>query len=242
MQDVATAGTFVDDLKGKKATVFAQDNAFGQGNLAAVKAALGAKGAMADAILVPEDVTEFTPFARQLIHTKPACRHHEVTAAQGLEPCGPEPSGRTASATLSLSRAPVIAATPRSAVRNDDEHTPPRSACPARRRPADRWARAGLGRTFQTSSLFTVLSVEENVRIAANALEEVELQHKAGARAGDLSHGDKRKVEIALLLATSPSVILLDEPMAGVGSGDVPGSRAHRADGRTPHGSDLGAG
>ena len=112
MQDVATAGTFVDDLKGKKATVFAQDNAFGQGNLAAVKAALGAKGAMADAILVPEDVTEFTPFARQLIHTKPACRHHEVTAAQGLEPCGPEPSGRTASATLSLSRAPVIAATP----------------------------------------------------------------------------------------------------------------------------------
>lgn len=71
MQDVATAGTFVDDLKGKKVTVFAQDNAFGQGNLAAVKAVLGAKGAVADAILVPEDVTEFTPFARQLIDAKP---------------------------------------------------------------------------------------------------------------------------------------------------------------------------
>lgn len=71
MQDVATAGTFVDDLNGKKVTVFAQDNAFGQGNLAAVKAVLGAKGAVADAILVPEDVTEFTPFARQLIDSKP---------------------------------------------------------------------------------------------------------------------------------------------------------------------------
>lgn len=38
-----------------------------------------------------------------------------------------------------------------------------------------------------------------------------------------LSHGDKRKLEIAMLLATEPRVILLDEPMAGVGSGDVPG-------------------
>ncbi len=124
-------------------------------------------------------------------------------------------------------------------------------------------ANAGLGRTFQTSSLFPGLSVEENVRIAAqaklggslsilrfprsgdeagrvaaNALDEVELSHRSGARAGDLSHGDKRKVEIAMLLATSPSVILLDEPMAGVGSGDVPGlsaiiSRMHKESGRT---------
>ncbi|MFD1211022.1 substrate-binding domain-containing protein [Arthrobacter sp. GCM10027362] len=71
LQDVATAGTFVDDLKGKKVVVFAQDNAFGQGNLAAVKAVLGAKGATVDSVLVPEDATEFTPFARQLIDAKP---------------------------------------------------------------------------------------------------------------------------------------------------------------------------
>lgn len=71
LQDVATAGTFVDDLKGKKVTVFAQDNAFGQGNLAAVQAVLGAEGAEVNDILVPEDVTEFTPFARQLIDSKP---------------------------------------------------------------------------------------------------------------------------------------------------------------------------
>jgi branched-chain amino acid transport system substrate-binding protein len=71
LQDVATAGTFVEDLKGKKVVVFAQDNAFGQGNLAAVKAVLGGKGATVDSVLVPEDATEFTPFARQLIDAKP---------------------------------------------------------------------------------------------------------------------------------------------------------------------------
>lgn len=71
LQDVATAGTFVDDLKGKKVLVFAQDNAFGQGNLAAVEAVLGAQGATVEKVLVPEDATEFTPFARQLIDAKP---------------------------------------------------------------------------------------------------------------------------------------------------------------------------
>ncbi len=124
-------------------------------------------------------------------------------------------------------------------------------------------ARAGLGRTFQTSSLFNGLSALENVRLAAQAklggslsltrfprkgdqataiaeekLEEVGLAHHAATDAGVLSHGDKRKLEIAMLLATEPSVILLDEPMAGVASGDVPGlteviRNLHRGHGRT---------
>jgi len=109
-------------------------------------------------------------------------------------------------------------------------------------------ARAGLGRTFQTSSLFPKLSVLENVRLAAQVslggsasllrfpkrtdaatelalekLEAVGLAHKADADAGDISHGDKRKLEIAVLLATEASIVLLDEPMAGVASGDVAG-------------------
>lgn len=109
-------------------------------------------------------------------------------------------------------------------------------------------ARAGLGRTFQTSSLFPQLTVRENVRLAAQGrlggalsvlrfprrgdaatreaderLAAVGLGHRAGAVAGGLSHGDKRKLEIAVLLATRPSVVLLDEPMAGVASADVPG-------------------
>jgi branched-chain amino acid transport system ATP-binding protein len=109
-------------------------------------------------------------------------------------------------------------------------------------------ARAGLGRTFQTSSLFPRLSVLENVRLAAQVslggsasllrfprrsdaatelalekLEAVGLSHKSDTAAGDISHGDKRKLEIAVLLATDASIVLLDEPMAGVGSGDVAG-------------------
>lgn len=111
-----------------------------------------------------------------------------------------------------------------------------------------RRARAGLGRTFQTSSLFPGLSVRENVRIAAQVglggslslvrfprpgdpatraaeehLAEVGLADAADLPAGSLSHGDKRKLEIAVLRATDADVILLDEPMAGVGSGDVAG-------------------
>lgn len=107
---------------------------------------------------------------------------------------------------------------------------------------------AGLGRTFQTSSIFPGLSVEENVRLAAQVTEggaisvftfprrgdkasararellgEVGLGERLAHRAGDLPHGDKRKLEIAMLLATDPSVVLLDEPMAGVASGDVAG-------------------
>lgn len=70
-QDVATAGTFLGDLEGKTVTVFAQNNAFGQGNEAAVKAILGAKGATVNSVLVAEDVTEFTPFAQQVLAGSP---------------------------------------------------------------------------------------------------------------------------------------------------------------------------
>ncbi len=126
-----------------------------------------------------------------------------------------------------------------------------------------RRARAGLGRTFQTSSLFPQLTVRENVRIAAQValggslsplrfprrhdaatraaeehLVEVGLADKLDLPAGNLSHGDKRKLEIAVLRATDADVILLDEPMAGVGSGDVGAlsetiREMHRAQGTT---------
>ncbi|WP_166870558.1 ABC transporter ATP-binding protein [Salinibacterium sp. ZJ450] len=117
--------------------------------------------------------------------------------------------------------------------------------------PIDKRARAGLGRTFQTSSIFPALSALENVRLAAQValgqsisllrfprgtddatriarerLDEVGLMKHLTTSAGVLSHGDKRKLEIAMLLAGDPRVILLDEPMAGVGSADVPGLSA----------------
>jgi branched-chain amino acid transport system ATP-binding protein len=113
--------------------------------------------------------------------------------------------------------------------------------------PPYRRSMAGLGRTFQISSVFPRLSVLENVRLAAEAqlggtmrlwrraegvdeaveravraLERVGLAHRQLATAGALSHGDKRKLELAMLLAADPRVILLDEPMAGVSAEDVP--------------------
>ncbi|NHO84843.1 MULTISPECIES: ABC transporter ATP-binding protein [unclassified Micromonospora] len=110
-----------------------------------------------------------------------------------------------------------------------------------------RRARLGLGRTFQASSVFGSLSVRENVRLAVQAhrggsmklwrraaadrevaaaadaaLDRVGLHYRGTALAGTLAHGEKRKLEIALLLAGEPRVMLLDEPMAGVSAEDVP--------------------
>ena len=114
------------------------------------------------------------------------------------------------------------------------------------RDPPYRRTQAGLGRSFQVSSVFPLLPVEENVRLAAEArlggtlslvrraaryapareravaaIAQVGLSHRAAWSAGALSHGDKRKLELAMLLAGRPDVILLDEPMAGVSAEDV---------------------
>lgn len=71
IQDIATAGTFLGDPSGQNILVFAQDTAFGQGNAAAVDLVLGAKGANVTSLLVPEDATEFTPFAQQINDAAP---------------------------------------------------------------------------------------------------------------------------------------------------------------------------
>jgi branched-chain amino acid transport system ATP-binding protein len=113
--------------------------------------------------------------------------------------------------------------------------------------PPFRRTRAGLGRTFQVSNVFPLLSARENVRLAAEAalggtmriwrlasrvreaveraewaLERVGLRGRGPTPAGLLSHGDKRKLELAMVLAGESRVILLDEPMAGVSMEDVP--------------------
>jgi branched-chain amino acid transport system ATP-binding protein len=107
--------------------------------------------------------------------------------------------------------------------------------------------RRGIGRTFQVSSVFPLLTTFENARLAAQAalggtlrlwqraagvrvaveraraaLARVGLDGKASATAGSLSHGDKRRLEIAMLLAADKPVLLLDEPMAGLSAEHVP--------------------
>jgi branched-chain amino acid transport system ATP-binding protein len=112
--------------------------------------------------------------------------------------------------------------------------------------PAER-AKLGIGRTFQTSSVFASLTVLENARLAAEAnlggsmsmlrkaysfkpaiakaqesLAVVGLTDRQFALAGSLSHGDKRRLEIAIVLASDSEVVLLDEPMAGMSVENVP--------------------
>ena len=113
--------------------------------------------------------------------------------------------------------------------------------------PPFRRTREGIGRTFQVSNVFPLLSAFENARLAAEAslggtmriwrragrvraaveramwaLGRVGLGGRARVPAGLLSHGDKRKLELAMLLAGEPKVLLLDEPMAGVSMENIP--------------------
>ena len=103
-------------------------------------------------------------------------------------------------------------------------------------------ARAGLVRTFQISSLATEFTTLQNVMLAVQGksarslrffgralsdvsltepamqyLEEVGLGERANVRVSELSHGERRQLEIAIALAMKPRAFLLDEPMAGIG-------------------------
>ncbi|MBK6322804.1 ABC transporter ATP-binding protein [Candidatus Aalborgicola defluviihabitans] len=107
----------------------------------------------------------------------------------------------------------------------------------------DQRSRAGIGRSYQKTNIFPAFSVLENCRLAAQsrephafnlfrsaasylsisqaaneALDAVGLQHRARIKAGFLSHGEQRQLEIAMSLATKPQVLLLDEPLAGMGA------------------------
>ena len=70
-QDILAAKSFIGDERGKKVIVFAQDYAFGQANVAAVRNVLGRMGADVGQILVPLNATDFTPFALQAKQAKP---------------------------------------------------------------------------------------------------------------------------------------------------------------------------
>ena len=109
--------------------------------------------------------------------------------------------------------------------------------------PAYQRARLGIARSFQITNIFGKLTVRENVRLAVQAvydgkanffmpalrmgngnvfarteeiLSDVGLFEMQDARAENLSHGDQRRLEIGLVLAVEPKVLLLDEPLAGM--------------------------
>jgi branched-chain amino acid transport system ATP-binding protein len=113
--------------------------------------------------------------------------------------------------------------------------------------PSHERVRRGIGRSFQITNVFGGLSVRENVRLAAQAvgephlsprelllrdhtgfadveartdevLAQVDLDGRGHERASSLSYGDRRRLEIGLVLATDPKIVLLDEPTAGMGA------------------------
>ena len=110
----------------------------------------------------------------------------------------------------------------------------------------ERIARAGLGRSYQKTNIFLPFTVWENVRLAAQsraqhpvrllrrataftetnerasrALDLAGLAPRRDAIAGTISHGEQRQLEIAMTLATAPQVLLLDEPLAGMGTAEA---------------------
>ncbi|HLS87626.1 MAG TPA: ABC transporter ATP-binding protein [Burkholderiales bacterium] len=101
---------------------------------------------------------------------------------------------------------------------------------------------AGLARSYQVTSIFRGFTVQENLALAVQArtgtsfsfwrpvareralfdesgslLADIGLEHKAHALAATLAHGEQRALEVGLALATNPRLLLLDEPMAGMG-------------------------
>ena len=107
--------------------------------------------------------------------------------------------------------------------------------------PSSEIIRKGIGRAFQVAKLFKTLTVEESLRgelqstlgksahmrgrfplaqtrdRAMEVMEQLGLQHKADVVSGNLSHGDQKLLDIALALVLKPKVLLLDEPVAGMG-------------------------
>lgn len=108
--------------------------------------------------------------------------------------------------------------------------------------PAHARAARGIGRSYQITSIFPEFSVLQNVSLSIQAsqghsfhfwkqvasddsltkpahriLAQVGLQDRASVKAGELAHGEKRALELAIALAANPKILLLDEPMAGMG-------------------------
>ena len=104
-------------------------------------------------------------------------------------------------------------------------------------------SRLGIARSFQITSLMLEMDVIDNITLATlaqdnhsykfwkparddidlqksalNALKEIGLEERAFEKVGNLSHGEHRQLEIAMALATQPHLLLLDEPMAGMGT------------------------
>ncbi len=155
-----------------------------------------------------------------------ACREREVHAVIG-------PNGAGKSTLINLLSGDLRPSAGQILLRGDD----------VTGAQAPRMSRLGVGRSYQKTNVFLPFSVFENCRLAAQsrlissmrflrpalryrtvsdaamcAVEQAGLSQQADKVVETLSHGEQRQVEIAMTLATGPSVLLLDEPLAGMGA------------------------
>lgn len=158
-----------------------------------------------------------------------AIRENEVHAVIG-------PNGAGKSSLINLLSGDLVASAGRVMLQGKDVTSqPPHLRC-----------RSGLGRSYQKTTIFQELTVLNNVRLAAQsarynalamhrsrvreddintralaALAQTSLSERADTVARLMSHGEQRQLEVAMVLATSPKVLLLDEPLAGMGHSEA---------------------
>lgn len=181
---------------------------------------------MADALLTATGLTRYFGGLAAVNNVSIALRRGELHAV-----LGPNGAGKSTLINLLSGDLPVSAG----AIRYKDRDIS--------RLSMDHRARLGIGRSYQKTNIFADFSAYENCRLAAQsreprplaifsdatrhapacaaakrALAQVGLADRADMPAGALSHGEQRQLELGMVLATAPDTLLLDEPLAGMGT------------------------
>ncbi len=181
---------------------------------------------MAEAVLVARDVTRYFGGLAAVDHVSLELRREQLHAVLG-------PNGAGKSTLINLLSGDLPLSAGRIHYQGTDIST----------LSVDRRARLGIGRSYQKTNIFPSFTAFENCRLAAqsrephalrilsgascysgvreraeHALELAGLRGRESVVASALSHGEQRQLEIAMVLATTPEVLLLDEPLAGMGA------------------------
>ena len=181
---------------------------------------------MTDAVLTTEGLTRYFGGLAATSHVTIALHHGKLHAVLG-------PNGAGKSTLINLLSGDLFASS--GIIRYKGEDISGWSA--------DRRSRLGIGRSYQKTNIFPGFTAFENCRLAAQsrlprplrifsdalacrsihgaserALAQAGLSDRGSIIAAALSHGEQRQLEIAMVLATNPDVLLLDEPLAGMGA------------------------
>ncbi len=181
---------------------------------------------MSEAVLVTEGLTRYFGGLAAVAGVSLACEEQRVHAVIG-------PNGAGKSTLVNMLSGDLVPSGGRITLRGAD----------ITGLAAHRISRLGVGRSYQKTNIFLPFTAFENCRLAAQsrlassmrffkpaqdyraldeaaerALAAAGLANRGGVTAAALSHGEQRQLEIAMTLATDPGILLLDEPLAGMGA------------------------